>query len=213
MTHLQGGPGNTCKLPRVPGTRSYIRFPPDSEGESGTVSNLQRLHSSVTHTELSTAIKRSENVAKGLQKTLLQQQLGGDRKCSPGPGPDPALWHHSTESAAPWLTGGQSFPQDTGLKTLVFKAYRGSFIVQDYVLVGRPGPFMPALSKGTSPWVAGREQGQNPQQEGPPRPGCAYQAGFRHYYLSAFLREENKDLLSIYTMGTMLTVSISYFSE
>lgn len=55
------------------------------EGESGKVSNLQYLHSYLTYIKLSTAIKRNENMAKGLQRALLQQQPEDDSKRSPGP--------------------------------------------------------------------------------------------------------------------------------
>lgn len=55
------------------------------DGESGKVSNLQYLHSYLTYIKLSTAIKRNENMARGLQKALLQQQPEDDGKRSPGP--------------------------------------------------------------------------------------------------------------------------------
>lgn len=44
------------------------------------------LHSSyLTYIKLSTAIKRNENMARGLQKALLQQQPEDDGKRSPRP--------------------------------------------------------------------------------------------------------------------------------
>ena len=44
------------------------------------------VHSSyLTYIKLSTAIKRNENMAKGLQKALLQQQPDDDSKRAPRP--------------------------------------------------------------------------------------------------------------------------------
>ncbi|XP_036852890.2 signal recognition particle subunit SRP68 isoform X2 [Manis javanica] len=110
------------------------------EGESGKVSNLQYLHSYLTHIKLSTAIKRNENMAKGLQKALLQQQPEDDSKRSPRPQDLIRLYDIILQNLVellqlPGLEEDRAFQKEIGLKTLVYKAYRCFFIAQSYVLV------------------------------------------------------------------------------
>uniref|UniRef100_A0A2K6MST8 Signal recognition particle subunit SRP68 n=3 Tax=Rhinopithecus bieti TaxID=61621 RepID=A0A2K6MST8_RHIBE len=110
------------------------------EGESGKVSNLQYLHSYLTYIKLSTAIKRNENMAKGLQRALLQQQPEDDSKRSPRPQDLIRLYDIILQNLVellqlPGLEEDKAFQKEIGLKTLVFKAYRCFFIAQSYVLV------------------------------------------------------------------------------
>ncbi|XP_012517695.1 PREDICTED: signal recognition particle subunit SRP68 [Propithecus coquereli] len=110
------------------------------EGESGKVSNLQYLHSYLTYIKLSTAIKRNENMAKGLQKALLQQQPEDDSKRSPRPQDLIRLYDIILQNLVellqlPGLEEDKAFQKEIGLKTLVYKAYRCFFIAQSYVLV------------------------------------------------------------------------------
>ncbi|XP_022379023.1 signal recognition particle subunit SRP68 isoform X2 [Enhydra lutris kenyoni] len=109
------------------------------EGESGKVSNLQYLHSYLTYIKLSTAIRRNENMAKGLQKAL-QQQPEDDSKRSPRPQDLIRLYDIILQNLVellqlPGLEEDRAFQKEIGLKTLVFKAYRCFFIAQSYVLV------------------------------------------------------------------------------
>ncbi|XP_026312572.1 signal recognition particle subunit SRP68 [Piliocolobus tephrosceles] len=99
------------------------------EGESGKVSNLQYLHSYLTYIKLSTAIKRNENMAKGLQRALLQQQPEDDSKRSPRPQDLIRLYDIILQNLVellqlPGLEEDKAFQKEIGLKTLVFKAYR-----------------------------------------------------------------------------------------
>ncbi|XP_043317247.1 signal recognition particle subunit SRP68 [Cervus elaphus] len=108
--------------------------------ESGKVSNLQYLHSYLTYIKLSTAIKRNENMAKGLQKALLQQQPDDDSKRAPRPQDLIRLYDIILQNLVellqlPGLEEDRAFQKEIGLKTLVFKAYRCFFIAQSYVLV------------------------------------------------------------------------------
>ncbi|XP_054313446.2 signal recognition particle subunit SRP68 [Pongo pygmaeus] len=110
------------------------------EGEPGKVSNLQYLHSYLTYIKLSTAIKRNENMAKGLQRALLQQQPEDDSKRSPRPQDLIRLYDIILQNLVellqlPGLEEDKAFQKEIGLKTLVFKAYRCFFIAQSYVLV------------------------------------------------------------------------------
>ncbi|ELW68297.1 Signal recognition particle 68 kDa protein [Tupaia chinensis] len=110
------------------------------EGESGKVSNLQYLHSYLTCIKLSTAIKRNENMAKGLQKALLQQQPEDDSKRSPRPQDLIRLYDIILQNLVellqlPGLEEDRAFQKEISLKTLVYKAYRCFFIAQSYVLV------------------------------------------------------------------------------
>uniref|UniRef100_A0A9L0TKD1 Signal recognition particle subunit SRP68 n=2 Tax=Equus TaxID=9789 RepID=A0A9L0TKD1_HORSE len=110
------------------------------EGESGKVSNLQYLHSYLTYIKLSTAIKRNENMAKGLQKALLQPQPEDDGKRSPRPQDLIRLYDIILQNLVellqlPGLEEDKAFQKEIGLKTLVYKAYRCFFIAQSYVLV------------------------------------------------------------------------------
>uniref|UniRef100_A0A2K6S8X8 Signal recognition particle subunit SRP68 n=1 Tax=Saimiri boliviensis boliviensis TaxID=39432 RepID=A0A2K6S8X8_SAIBB len=110
------------------------------DGESGKVSNLQYLHSYLTYIKLSTAIKRNENMAKGLQRALLQQQPEDDSKRSPRPQDLIRLYDIILQNLVellqlPGLEEDKAFQKEIGLKTLVFKAYRCFFIAQSYVLV------------------------------------------------------------------------------
>uniref|UniRef100_A0A2I3HDP1 Signal recognition particle subunit SRP68 n=1 Tax=Nomascus leucogenys TaxID=61853 RepID=A0A2I3HDP1_NOMLE len=110
------------------------------EGEPGKVSNLQYLHSYLTYIKLSTAIKRNENMAKGLQRALLQQQTEDDSKHSPRPQDLIRLYDIILQNLVellqlPGLEEDKAFQKEIGLKTLVFKAYRCFFIAQSYVLV------------------------------------------------------------------------------
>uniref|UniRef100_A0A2K5C075 Signal recognition particle subunit SRP68 n=1 Tax=Aotus nancymaae TaxID=37293 RepID=A0A2K5C075_AOTNA len=110
------------------------------DGESGKVSNLQYLHSYLTYIKLSTAIKRNENMAKGLQRALLQQQPEDDSKRSPRPQDLIRLYDIILQNLVellqlPGLEEDRAFQKEIGLKTLVFKAYRCFFIAQSYVLV------------------------------------------------------------------------------
>uniref|UniRef100_A0A7N5P4F4 Signal recognition particle subunit SRP68 n=1 Tax=Ailuropoda melanoleuca TaxID=9646 RepID=A0A7N5P4F4_AILME len=109
------------------------------DGESGKVSNLQYLHSYLTYIKLSTAIRRNENMAKGLQKAL-QQQPEDDSKRSPRPQDLIRLYDIILQNLVellqlPGLEEDRAFQKEIGLKTLVFKAYRCFFIAQSYVLV------------------------------------------------------------------------------
>ncbi|XP_021536519.1 signal recognition particle subunit SRP68 isoform X4 [Neomonachus schauinslandi] len=109
------------------------------EGESGKVSNLQYLHSYLTYIKLSTAVRRNENMAKGLQKAL-QQQPEDDSKRSPRPQDLIRLYDIILQNLVellqlPGLEEDRAFQKEIGLKTLVFKAYRCFFIAQSYVLV------------------------------------------------------------------------------
>lgn len=108
--------------------------------ESGKVSNLQYLHSYLTYIKLSTAIKRNENMAKGLQKALLQQQPDDDSKRAPRPQDLIRLYDIILQNLVellqlPGLEEDRAFQKEIGLKTLVYKAYRCFFIAQSYVLV------------------------------------------------------------------------------
>ncbi|XP_074080626.1 signal recognition particle subunit SRP68 [Macrotis lagotis] len=111
------------------------------DGESGKVSNLQYLHSYLTFIKLSTAIKRNESMAKGLQKALLQQQPPeDDSKRSPRPQDLIRLYDIILQNLVellqlPGLEEDKVFKKEIGLKTLVYKAYRCFFIAQSYVLV------------------------------------------------------------------------------
>ncbi|XP_055098111.1 signal recognition particle subunit SRP68 isoform X2 [Symphalangus syndactylus] len=110
------------------------------EGEPGKVSNLQYLHSYLTYIKLSTAIKRNENMAKGLQRALLQQQTEDDSKHSPRPQDLIRLYDIILQNLVellqlPGLEEDKAFQKEIGLKTLVFKAYRCFFIAQSFVLV------------------------------------------------------------------------------
>ncbi|XP_006886257.1 PREDICTED: signal recognition particle subunit SRP68 isoform X2 [Elephantulus edwardii] len=110
------------------------------EGESGKVSNRQYLHSYLTYIKLSTAIKRNENMAKGLQRALLQQQPEDDSKRSPRPQDLIRLYDIILQNLVellqlPGLQEDKAFHKEIGLKTLVYKAYRCFFIAQSYVLV------------------------------------------------------------------------------
>lgn len=110
------------------------------DGESGKVSNLQYLHSYLTYIKLSTAIKRNENMARGLQKALLQQQPEDDGKRSPRPQDLIRLYDIILQNLVellqlPGLEEDRAFQKEIGLKTLVYKAYRCFFIAQSYVLV------------------------------------------------------------------------------
>ncbi|XP_020858292.1 signal recognition particle subunit SRP68 isoform X2 [Phascolarctos cinereus] len=110
------------------------------DGESGKVSNLQYLHSYLTFIKLSTAIKRNESMAKGLQKALLQQQPEDDSKRSPRPQDLIRLYDIILQNLVellqlPGLEEDKVFKKEIGLKTLVYKAYRCFFIAQSYVLV------------------------------------------------------------------------------
>uniref|UniRef100_A0A8C0LYW2 Signal recognition particle subunit SRP68 n=1 Tax=Canis lupus familiaris TaxID=9615 RepID=A0A8C0LYW2_CANLF len=109
------------------------------DGESGKVSNLQYLHSYLTYIKLSTAIRRNENMAKGLQKAL-QQQPEDESKRSPRPQDLIRLYDIILQNLVellqlPGLEEDRAFQKEIGLKTLVFKAYRCFFIAQSYVLV------------------------------------------------------------------------------
>ncbi|XP_045841324.1 signal recognition particle subunit SRP68 isoform X2 [Meles meles] len=109
------------------------------EGESGKVSNLQYLHSYLTYIKLSTAIRRNENMAQGLQKAL-RQQPEDDGKRSPRPQDLIRLYDIILQNLVellqlPGLEEDRAFQKEIGLKTLVFKAYRCFFIAQSYVLV------------------------------------------------------------------------------
>ncbi|XP_068932428.1 signal recognition particle subunit SRP68 isoform X1 [Petaurus breviceps papuanus] len=110
------------------------------DGESGKVSNLQYLHSYLTFIKLSTAIKRNESMAKGLQKALLQQHSEDDSKRSPRPQDLIRLYDIILQNLVellqlPGLEEDKVFKKEIGLKTLVYKAYRCFFIAQSYVLV------------------------------------------------------------------------------
>ncbi|GAB1297088.1 Signal recognition particle subunit SRP68 [Apodemus speciosus] len=110
------------------------------DGESGKVSNLQYLHSYLTYIKLSTAIRRNENMAKGLHRALLQQQPEDDSKRSPRPQDLIRLYDIILQNLVellqlPGLEEDRTFQKEIGLKTLVFKAYRCFFIAQSYVLV------------------------------------------------------------------------------
>ncbi|XP_032175682.1 signal recognition particle subunit SRP68 isoform X1 [Mustela erminea] len=109
------------------------------EGESGKVSNLQYLHSYLTYIKLSTAVRRNENMAKGLQKAL-RSQPEDDSKRSPRPQDLIRLYDIILQNLVellqlPGLEEDRAFQKEIGLKTLVFKAYRCFFIAQSYVLV------------------------------------------------------------------------------
>lgn len=110
------------------------------DGESGKVSNLQYLHSYLTYIKLSTAIRRNENMAKGLHRALLQQQPEDDSKRSPRPQDLIRLYDIILQNLVellqlPGLEEDRTFQKEISLKTLVFKAYRCFFIAQSYVLV------------------------------------------------------------------------------
>ncbi|XP_045155436.1 signal recognition particle subunit SRP68 [Echinops telfairi] len=110
------------------------------DGESGKVSNRQYLHSYLTFIKLSTAIRRNENMAKGLQRALLQQQPEDDSKRSPRPQDLIRLYDIILQNLVellqlPGLEEDKAFHKEIGLKTLVYKAYRCFFIAQSYVLV------------------------------------------------------------------------------
>ncbi|XP_007958049.1 signal recognition particle subunit SRP68 [Orycteropus afer afer] len=110
------------------------------EAESGKVSNLQYLHSYLTYIKLSTAIKRNENMAKGLQRALLQQPPEDDSKRPPRPQDLIRLYDIILQNLVellqlPGLEEDRAFQKEIGLKTLVYKAYRCFFIAQSYVLV------------------------------------------------------------------------------
>ncbi|XP_038597984.1 signal recognition particle subunit SRP68 [Tachyglossus aculeatus] len=110
------------------------------EVESGKVSNLQYLHSYLTFIKLSTAIRRNESMAKGLQRALLQHQPEDDSRRSPRPQDlirlyDIILQNLQELPQLPGLEEDKAFQKEVGLKTLVYKAYRCFFIAQSYVLV------------------------------------------------------------------------------
>uniref|UniRef100_A0A8B9FD46 Signal recognition particle subunit SRP68 n=1 Tax=Amazona collaria TaxID=241587 RepID=A0A8B9FD46_9PSIT len=111
------------------------------ENDSGKVSNIQYLHSYLTYIKLSTAIRRNESMAKSLQKALLQQQRSEeDGKRTPRPQDlirlyDIILQNLVELTQLPGLEEDKNFQKETGLKTLVYKAYRCFFIAQSYVLV------------------------------------------------------------------------------
>ncbi|CAO2646152.1 Signal recognition particle subunit SRP68 [Lemmus lemmus] len=110
------------------------------DGEPGKVSNLQYLHSYLTYIKLSTAIRRNENMAKGLHRALLQQQPEDDSKRSPRPQDLIRLYDIILQNLVellqlPGLEEDRTFQKEISLKTLVFKAYRCFFIAQSYVLV------------------------------------------------------------------------------
>ncbi|XP_008580687.1 PREDICTED: signal recognition particle subunit SRP68 [Galeopterus variegatus] len=94
----------------------------------------------LTHIKLSTAIKRNESMAKGLQKALLQQQPEDDSKRCPRPQDLIRLYDIILQNLVellqlPGLEEDKAFHKEIGLKTLVYKAYRCFFIAQSYVLV------------------------------------------------------------------------------
>ncbi|EQB77241.1 signal recognition particle protein [Camelus ferus] len=99
------------------------------------------VHSSyLTYIKLSTAIKRNENMAKGLQKALLQQQPDDDSRRAPRPQDLIRLYDIILQNLVellqlPGLEEDRAFQKEIGLKTLVYKAYRCFFIAQSYVLV------------------------------------------------------------------------------
>lgn len=110
------------------------------DGESGKVSNLQYLHSYLTYIKLSTTIKRNENMARGLQRALLQPQPEDDSKRSPRPQDLIRLYDIILQNLVellqlPGLEEDRTFQKEISLKTLVYKAYRCFFIAQSYVLV------------------------------------------------------------------------------
>ncbi|KAG8519383.1 Signal recognition particle subunit SRP68 [Galemys pyrenaicus] len=110
------------------------------DGESGKVSNLQYLHSYLTYIKLSTAIKRNESMAEGLQEALLQQRPEDDSKRCPRPQDLIRLYDIILQNLVelrqlPGLEEDRAFQKELGLKTLVYKAYRCFFIAQSYVLV------------------------------------------------------------------------------
>ncbi|KAM8947064.1 signal recognition particle subunit SRP68 [Pelodytes ibericus] len=111
------------------------------DGETGKVSNLQFLHSYLSHIKLSTAIRRNESMASALQKALLRQpQAEEDGKRNPRPQDlirlyDIILQNLAELTQLPGLEDDQSFQKEIVLKTLVYKAYRCFFIAQSYVLV------------------------------------------------------------------------------
>ncbi|CAH2302124.1 signal recognition particle subunit SRP68 [Pelobates cultripes] len=111
------------------------------DGETGKVSNIQFLHSYLSHIKLSTAIRRNESMASALQKALLRQpQAEEDGKRSPRPQDlirlyDIILQNLAELTQLPGLEDDQSFQKEIALKTLVYKAYRCFFIAQSYVLV------------------------------------------------------------------------------
>ncbi|XP_030064083.1 signal recognition particle subunit SRP68 [Microcaecilia unicolor] len=130
----------------IQAVREELRMDPKQrdhfvDGEQGKVSNLQYLHSYLTYIKLSTAIKRNESMAKALQKALLQQhQPVDDGKRTPRPQDLIRLYDIILQNLVeliqlPGLEEDKNFQKETGLKTLVYKAYRCFFIAQSYVLV------------------------------------------------------------------------------
>ncbi|KAH0505045.1 Signal recognition particle subunit SRP68, partial [Microtus ochrogaster] len=83
----------------------------------------------LTYIKLSTAIRRNENMAKGLHRALLQQQPEDDSKRSPRPQDLIRLYDIILQNLVellqlPGLEEDRTFQKEISLKTLVFKAYR-----------------------------------------------------------------------------------------